>query len=172
MDEQKLNEMIAVKDNTRHKLERGLAYLFIKLSRVNWLRGGSLGQARYTALRQIDAYVAGQVKNNPNNKAVGILQDIAAEHRSRWARAIITSHKAEDNVPLSLRERLPEIAKAESEVTAAQVKMTNKIHAHDKNDAIQMVYALEKVAEHDLVKRQLIREYALKLYDREKGAVS
>ena len=77
----------------KKKLADAYFKLFYNLTYTNWLRGGNLGRAWYTALAQTKQFI---MARDERNSASLYLKQIFSAHSVRWGRVMMTNQHRED----------------------------------------------------------------------------
>ena len=77
----------------KKKLADAYFKLFYNLTYTNWLRGGNLGRAWYTALAQTKQFI---MARDERNSASLYLKQIFSAHNVRWGRVMMTNQHRED----------------------------------------------------------------------------
>lgn len=88
--------------NDQNNIAKAYFQLFNNLCAVNWLRGGSLGQAWYTTLNQIKQFIAAK---NPKNPSVMYMRQIFAAHNTKMSQMMMTGQHRDDEIIATPQQR-------------------------------------------------------------------
>ena len=86
----------------KKKLSDNYFKLFFNLSYTNWLRGRSLGEAWYIAIKQMQQFIENK---NGNNQASLYLRQIFASHKAKWSQVMMTSQHRDDILELTPEQK-------------------------------------------------------------------
>lgn len=89
--------------------------MFCGLAFVNWIQGGTLGQAWFKALEQVKSFISAK---NANNPAAMYMKQIFAAHNTRWSKLIMTSPNKDSQASVSPEQRAEWIARATRDTNA------------------------------------------------------
>lgn len=110
-----------------HNLNVALKRAFFRLSRVNSVRGKTVGQARLMALAQIESYLKTLADKKPHSPAVKYLSYLARKQRDTLVASIRGSHKFG-----KMKNEKPVVNLADKDATAAMENLHTQIKNVEK----------------------------------------
>lgn len=110
-----------------HNLNVALKRAFFRLSRVNSVRGKTVGQARLMALAQIESYLKTLADKKPHSPAVKYLSYLARKQRDTLIASIRGNHKFG-----KMKNEKPVVNLADKDATAAMENLHTQIKNVEK----------------------------------------
>lgn len=101
--------------------------LFFNLTYSNWLRGGNLGAAWYSAIEQIKQFVTAK---NANNPASMYMRQIFVAHNARWAQVMMTNRHRNDVIDAPATQKQSWRERAAKNTTAALKALNDTVAAY------------------------------------------